>query len=178
MKPAAIIESVLFAAGEPVKLADLAASAGIPKSAIPTLLDELEASSADRGLRVVHDGRTAQLVTSPDAAPYVARFVQAELRGSLSKSALETLAVVAYRGPVTRPEIEAVRGVDSSASLRTLAIRGLVTEVGRRKDPGRPKLYDTTVELLKRLGLSSKKDLPRPAEKTTEKLAALETETA
>jgi segregation and condensation protein B len=178
MNPSAVIEGVLLAAGEPVKLSELATAAGITKPEVAKAIEAYQEQS-DRGLTIVTDGKTAQLVTAPQVAPQVARFTQAELRGNLSPSALETLAIIAYRGPVTRPEIETVRGVSTSAPLRTLAIRGLIREAGRRQDPGRPILYETSLELLKHLGITSTSELPKPPEQTEQKLAtAQETATA
>lgn len=160
MTDATRIEAVLFAAGEPVPLSELGSVLKLSK---PRLVKELEGMVelfAERGVRLVFDDRVAQLVTAPEAEADVARFVQAELRGPLSQSALEALAVVAYNGPITRPQIEAIRGVQSAPALRTLTIRGLVTEVGRSDAPGRPIIYDITVELLKALGISSRNELP------------------
>jgi segregation and condensation protein B len=160
MKQSAIVESILFAAGEPVSLAELASVSGSGKRQLREVLDELSEELAERGIRLVEDGTVAQLVTAPESASAVARYVQNELRGSLSQAALETLAIVAYNGPVTRPKIEAIRGVQSSPALRTLAIRGLVAEVGRSDAPGRPIIYDITVELMKALGIRSRDELP------------------
>lgn len=172
MKPAGIVESILFAAGHPVSRADLSSAAGLEKGQLDSVLKELEARLASGGLRLVADKRTVQLVTAPEAATHVARYVQAERRGTLSRSALETLAIIAYRGPVTRPEIEAIRGVSSDGPVRTLSIRGLVREVGHKPGPGRPILYDTTLELLKHLGVRSKSDLPPLPEPIQQKLEA------
>lgn len=172
MKAEAIIEGVLLAAGTPLKLTELAKAAELSKAETVSAIEQYQRNT-DRGVTIVTDGRTAQLVTAPSVAPQVARFTQAELRGNLSPSALETLAIIAYRGPVTRVEIETVRGVQTSGPLRTLAIRGLIEEVGRRQDPGRPILYDTSVELLKHLGISDRSQLPQPPEETDQKLAAL-----
>lgn len=161
MKQALVIESVLFTAGEPVSLTELAGLVGVSKSELQSLLKDLQESYRDRGVRVVFDSRSAQLVSAPEAGKYVARYVQSELRGKLSPSALETLAIVAYRGPITRPDIERIRGVNSAQSLRTLAVRGLISDVGRKREPGRPILYDSTLELLKHLGVSGKDELPK-----------------
>lgn len=180
VKTAALVESVLFAAGEPVALGELATTVGVSKSelkqALAAMTERYAEPGSSRGLRLVVDDRSAQLVTDPDAADTLGRFLQAELRGQLSKSALETLAIVAYRGPVTRPDIEQIRGVQSAQPLRTLAIRGLITDVGRKSEPGRPILYDVTLELYKHLGIGSRDELPAPLEALEQKLAAVETE--
>jgi segregation and condensation protein B len=160
MKPATIFESVLFAAGEPVPLSELAALADCSKSEVVTALDELAASFSDRGIRLIRDARSAQMVTAPEAAPHLDRFMDAELRGSLSRGALEALAIVAYRGPVTRPQVETIRGTHSASAIRTLAIRGLITEIGRAKDPGRPIIYDVTLRFYQHLGIAGREELP------------------
>lgn len=170
MKPEAVIEGILLAAGTPIKLTELARAAELSKADTAAAIERYQGQSG-RGVTIVSDGRTAQLVTAPEIAGQVARFTQAELRGSLSPSALETLAIIAYRGPVTRTEIEAVRGVQTSGPLRTLSIRGLIEDVGRRHDPGRPILYDTSLELLKHLGITDKSELPPPPAATDQKLA-------
>lgn len=173
-KTEALVESVLFAAGEPVVLGDLAKAVGVGKAELKKTLAAMAESYADRGLRLVVDDRAAQLVTDPAAAETLGRFLQEELRGKLSKSALETLSIIAYRGPVTRPDIEQIRGVQSSASVRTLAIRGLITDVGRKTEPGRPILYDVTLELYKHLGIGSREELPELPEAVQEKMARAE----
>lgn len=160
MNPACLVESVLFASGEPLRLSELAQVTGLSLKEITEAVGELTKVSENRGIRVVHDDGLVQLVTAPEAAEAVACLHQRELRGGLSAAALETLAIIAYRGPVTRPVIEAIRGVQSSAPLRTLAIRGLTAEVGRADEVGRPILYATTLELLKELGISSRAELP------------------
>lgn len=172
MTSEAIIEGILLAAGTPLRLTELARAAGLNKAETQAAIERYR-QVKDRGVTIVSDGRTVQLVTAPEVAPQVARFTQAELRGNLSPSALETLAIIAYRGPVTRVEIETVRGVQTSGPLRTLTIRGLIEEVGRRSEPGRPILYDTSVELLKHLGISDRSELPQPPVETDQKLDAL-----
>lgn len=175
MKTESLIESVLFAAGEPVALGELATTVGVSRPELKKTLAEMAGNYSDRGLRLAVDDRSAQLVTAPDAADTLGRFLQQELRGTLSKSALETLAIVAYRGPATRPDIEQIRGVQSAGPLRTLAIRGLVTDVGRKSEPGRPILYDVTLELYKHLGIGSREELPKLPDALEEKLKHAET---
>ena len=167
------VESVLFAAGGPVRFSDLASATGASRGELKTILAALRERYAERGIRLVVGEREAQFATAPEAADTVGRFLRQELRGRLSKGALETLAIVAYRGPVTRPEVESIRGVQSAAPVRTLAIRGLIAEVGRRQEPGRPILYDTTIELLKYLGLGSKDELPSVPEELESRIAAV-----
>jgi segregation and condensation protein B len=174
MKKEALIESVLFAAGEPVQLGDLAKAVDLNKSELKKALQAMSGDYDDRGLRLVVDDRSAQLVTDPAAADTLGRFLQEELRGKLSKSALECLAIIAYRGPATRPDIEQIRGVQSAQPIRTLSIRGLITDVGRKAEPGRPILYDVTLELYKHLGIGSREELPELPEAAKEKLAKAE----
>lgn len=169
MNKSALIESVLFAAGEPVSLTELAKTVGLRKPELKQQLDELAGQYVDRGLRLVVDDRNAQLVTAPESADTLGRFLQEELRGKLSRSALEVLAIVAYRGPVTRPDIERIRGVQSAQPLRTLAIRGLIADVGRKDEPGRPILYDPTLELYKHLGITRREELPEIPEPLRQK---------
>jgi segregation and condensation protein B len=101
-----------------------------------------------------------RLYTHPEAKPVVERFVLSSRHSRLTRAALETLAIVAYKQPVTRHQITAIRGVNSEGVLRALVDRGLLAEVGREEGPGRPVLYGTTPEFLERLGLSSVSDLP------------------
>lgn len=173
MKPEYTIESVLFASGEPVALTELASLLKVSKPGLIRLLEQLRSDYAERGIRLVFDERNAQLVTAPEVAGQLAKFIQAELRGKLSPGALETLAIIAYRGAVTRPQIDAIRGVHSGQALRTLAVRGLITEVGRTTDPGRPILYDTTLEVYKQLGISGRSELPEVPEALRTKLDAV-----
>ncbi len=175
LSPEQTVESILFAAGEPVQFSDLTAVTGLARKEIKETLAALQERYADRGIRVVIGEKEAQFVTAPEAVDVVGTFLKQELRGRLSKGALETLAIVAYRGPVTRPEVESIRGVQSAAPVRTLAIRGLIAEVGRKQEPGRPILYDTTIELLKHLGLGSKDELPSVPEELQARLKEVST---
>jgi segregation and condensation protein B len=111
-------------------------------------------------MRLQRSGSYVQLITAPDAAPYVERFLGLEARKRLSKAALEALAIVAYRQPVTRPQVDAIRGVNSDSVLRTLLSVGLIEEVGRASTVGRPILYGTTFEFLQHFGLRSMEELP------------------
>jgi segregation and condensation protein B len=156
------LEAVLFVADEPLSSATLAHLVEIDRQEAERLLEELAEERAGAGsgivLRRVAGGW--RLYTHPDAAPIVERFVLSSRHSRLTKAALETLAIVAYKQPVTRHQISAIRGVDSEGVLRALVDRGLLAEVGREEGPGRPLLYGTTADLLERLGLSSVGDLP------------------
>lgn len=155
-----ILESLLFVSGEPVKLAKLAKTCQVEKKEVEQALDEMEKSekNGSGGLRIIRNGDSAQLGTSPENAGYVSQLISGEISSDLSKSALEALAIVAYRGPITRVRIEAIRGVNCSYVLRNLLVRGLV----ERKETAdiRGYLYEISFEFLKSLGLQNIKDLP------------------
>lgn len=154
------VQAVLFVAEKPVSRGELVKVTGASARDVDAALGELEALSADTGLRVAHDGDHWQLLTAPEAAPHVAAYLGAD-RLRLSPAALETLAVVAYKQPATRAEVEAIRGVNCDQTFYTLMQRRLIEERGRREAPGRPILYGTTWEFLECFGLSSLDDLPR-----------------
>ncbi len=156
----ALVESLLFVADEPVSVGRLAEALEVAESKVEAALSRLEQACAGRGLHLQRIRGMVQLTTTPEAAPYIERFLGLELRSRLSTAALETLAIVAYQQPVTRPEIEAVRGVNCDGVLRTLVGKGLIEEVGRMQTVGRPILYGTTFEFLQYFGLKSLDDLP------------------
>ncbi len=159
---AAVCEALLFVAAAPTLVEELVKAAAAPRAAVEAALAELEAQLAGggRGVRLQrHDDRYA-LVSAPPAAPAVARFLGLSRVERLSAAALETLAIVAYRGPVTRGEIEAIRGVDSSGVLQTLLARELVEAVGRRATVGAPIEWAVTPAFLRHFGLASLAELP------------------
>jgi segregation and condensation protein B len=160
----AILEALLFAADEPLPLRRIAGlledrSSGELRAA----LEELRADYAGAGsaLQVVEVAGGYRLVTRPEMAPWVARLFASPGRARLSQPALETLAIIAYRQPVARVELEEIRGVNVEAVLRTLIERDLVSIVGRDEGVGRPLLYGTTDGFLTYFGLNSTADLPR-----------------
>jgi len=155
-----IVESLLFVAGGPVSEETLAHTLEVEEGIIAGVLTQLEQETAGRGIRLQRQGKAAQWVTAPQAATYVEKFLGLQLSGRLSPAALETLAIVAYRQPVTRAQVEALRGVNSDGVLNTLVSRGLIEETGRLETAGRPILYGTTFEFLKAFGLNSLADLP------------------
>lgn len=171
----ALCEALLFVAAAPTTAADLAKAAEVPVEAIEAALEELAAAlpGSGRGLRLQrHDDRYA-LTSAPPAARAVARFLGLSRTERLSAAALETLAIIAYRGPVTRGEIEAVRGVDSSGVVQTLVARELIEAIGRRTTIGQPVEYAVTTGFLRHFGLASLNELPplgevngRPVEET------------
>jgi len=123
-------------------------------------LDELDRLFANRGIRLQRVSRSVQLITAPELSADVQRFLDLEETSRLSRAALEVLAIVAYQEPVTRPQIDAVRGVNSDSVMRTLLRHGLVDEVGRTDGPGRPFIYATTSDFLNHFGLTSIEELP------------------
>jgi segregation and condensation protein B len=142
-----------------VPLSALAAALGVPRARVTRLVEQLR-DGASGGIRVqIHDN-SAQLVTAPENSDVVHRFLGTAKPAALSRSALETLTIVAYRQPVTRPEIEAVRGVNSDRAVQTLVARGLIEERGKRQTLGRPAEYGTTFSFLEYFGLGSLEDLP------------------
>jgi segregation and condensation protein B len=153
------LEALLFIAERPLTRREIAAAAGVERGVVDGLLGDLEVSLAARGIRLATSGDRVELVTAPEAGRLIARYVGAEAV-RLTPAALETLAIVAYRQPVTRGTIERVRGVDSEYSLRALLHRRLVVELGRSEAPGRPFLYGTGFEFLERFGLTSLEELP------------------
>jgi segregation and condensation protein B len=155
-----LVESLLFAAGRPVSLDELHKALGARPEEVEQALVALDAALAGRGIRLQRHRAAAHLVTQPAAAPYVRRLLGLQATSRLSPAALETLAVVAYRQPVTRAQIEAVRGVNSDHALSALHTRGLVQETGRLETVGRPVLYGTTFEFLQVFGLRSLAELP------------------
>jgi segregation and condensation protein B len=157
---ASSIEAVLFVAEKPVSRGELAKIVNATPRQVDGALAELAQSYAGTGLRLAHDGDDWQLITSPEQAHVVAAYLGAD-RLRVSPASLETLAVVAYRQPVTRGEVEAIRGVNCDQTIYTLMQRRLIEERGRREVPGRPILYGTTWEFLECFGLSSLDDLPR-----------------
>ncbi len=156
----AVVESLLFAASSPVTVKQLAEAIGCDPADIETAILDLEQDYEHRGLRLQRHGDRIQMVTAPDTAPFIERFLGLSVTTSLSAAALETLAVIAYKQPITRPEIEAIRGVNSDGVLRTLVSKGLVEELGRLETVGHPVLFGTTFDFLQYFGLSSLNDLP------------------
>jgi segregation and condensation protein B len=155
----AALEALLFVAEKPLTRREIAALAGADRSTVDARLGDLEVSLAGRGIRLVIAGDRVELATAPEAGPLVARYVGADAV-RLSPAALETLAIVAYRQPVTKAAVERIRGVDSDYTVRALLHRRLVVELGRADAPGRPFLYGTGFDFLERFGLTSLEELP------------------
>jgi segregation and condensation protein B len=156
------LEAILFVADEPLTSVVLGQLIDVDRQEADRLLEslaaELEEASSGIVLRRVAGGW--RLYTHPGSKEVVERFVLSSRHGRMTRAALETLAIVAYKQPVTRHQVEAIRGVNTDGVLRALVDRGLLAEVGREEGPGRPVLYGTTPEFLERLGLNSVSDLP------------------
>ena len=159
-----LLEAYLFVATEPVQPAEIGRLLNVEAAAVEEALEDVTNAYARRinsGLHVVRIAGGYQMATRPAMAEGVARLLAAPgQKGRLSKPALETLAIIAYQQPVTQAEIEAVRGVNADAVLKTLTERRLVQETGRREVPGRPFLYSTTPDFLHYFGLHTLEDLP------------------
>ena len=153
------LEALLFVAERPLSRAELRAICGIDADTLDALLGDLEVGLRDRGIRLVSSGERVELATAPESGRLVARYIGVD-GYRLSPAALETLAIVAYRQPVTRGLIERIRGVDSDHVVRGLLHRRLIGEQGRADTPGRPILYVTSFEFMERFGLTSLDDLP------------------
>jgi segregation and condensation protein B len=155
----AVLEALLFVAERPLRRREIAAIAEADTATVDGLLGDLEVSLRARGIRLLIDGDQVELATAPEAGVLVARYVGADAV-RLSPASLETLAIVAYRQPVTRGAIERIRGVDSDYTVRSLLHRRLIVELGRSDAPGRPFLYGTGFDFLERFGLTSLEELP------------------
>ncbi len=156
----ATVESLLFVADAPVSVSHLAEALERDERDVEAVLQTLAEGYEGRGVRLQRKGNRVQLVSAPDAAPAIERFLGLSQSGKLSAAALEALAIVAYEQPITRPQIEAIRGVGSDGVLRTLLSKGLIEEVGRLETVGHPVLFGTTFEFLQYFGLSSLAELP------------------
>jgi segregation and condensation protein B len=153
------LEALLFVAERPLRRREIAALGGTDAATVDARLGDLEVSLRERGIRLLIDGDQVELATSPEAGALVARYVGADAV-RLSPASLETLAIIAYRQPVTRGAIERIRGVDSDYTVRSLLHRRLIVELGRSEGPGRPFLYGTGFDFLERFGLTSLEELP------------------
>jgi segregation and condensation protein B len=154
------LEALLFVSGEPVATAQLAAALDVAPSVIERGLNELDASLSSRGLRLQRNAGRSQLTTAPQLAELVEHFLGLEATSHLSRAALETLAIIAYQQPVTRPQIDSIRGVNSDSMMKSLLHKNLILESGRADGPGRPILYSTTPEFLQHFGLNSILEMP------------------
>jgi segregation and condensation protein B len=164
-EPIDILEALLFASDTPVETATIRevlelASMESARDLVGSLASRLREGGG--GLQVIEVGGGFRMVTRPEVAPWLIKLARARTRQRLSRPALETLAIIAYRQPVSRPEVDAVRGVNSEAVLDNLLERRMVRIAGRKDTPGRPFLYETTREFLVAFGLRDLADLPKP----------------
>jgi len=163
----AVAEALIFASAEPLTEAQFVATTGsVGQEALPRLVDELneDYKRDGRAFEILHIAGGYQFFARPDYAEPIGKLLAERSRHRLSRAALETLAIVAFRSPVTRVDIDEIRGVDSGGVLRTLLERRLVAVRGRQKSMGRPFLYETTPEFLRHFGLADLSELPRDGE--------------
>lgn len=166
-----LLEALLFVAVEPTPADRLATALGVSVERVQAGLTQLEAQLRTRGVRLQRHREAFQLISAPEAAAAIETFLGLDLTTKLSRAALETLAIIAYRQPITRPQIDAIRGVSSDGVIRSLLHRGLIEEVGRLEQPGRPVLFGTTFEFLRYFGLTSLDDLPPLEEQLVAEMA-------
>jgi segregation and condensation protein B len=157
---AALLESILFVAPEPVPVLTIATVLEISAKQVEAAAQELSGYYQDRGLQVQRIGDRLHLTTSARSAQVIERFLGVDHTTGLSRAALETLAIISYRQPLTRPQVDAIRGVNSDSVIDSLIAKELVEEIGRAEGPGRPILYGTTPAFLQHFGLRSIGDLP------------------
>lgn len=168
-----IIESILFVSGEPIKIKKIAAVAKLTSEEVKKGIESLRQDfvSANRGIRIIEKDDEVQMATNPENAEYINVFLKNELEQGLTRASLETLAIVAYRGPLTRMEVEQIRGVNCSFALRYLLLRGLIDRVENPHD-SRSWHYKISFDFLRKLNFARIEDLPRYEElkKETEKI--------
>lgn len=158
-----ILEGLLFAAGdEGLSVKQLTSVLEIDEARVLSIIEDLkeEYQKKERGIDLVEVAGVYQLTTKKEHAPYLKRLMETPMNQSLSQAALETLAIIAYKQPITRIEIEEIRGVKSERPIRTLSAKGLIKEVGREEGAGRAILYGTTKEFLEYFGLKTIEELP------------------
>jgi len=165
LTPEALLQALIFAAPQPVQVEDLAHATGLTAEETEMALATMEAQMTTGGLRLQRIKNRLQFVTAPEAAACIEELLSLDVQLRFTQAALETLAIVAYAQPVTRPQVVSIRGVSSDSTLRTLLSAGMIEELGRAETLGRPILYGTTFEFLQQFGLRSPHDLP-PLEKT------------
>ncbi|MDA1334616.1 MAG: SMC-Scp complex subunit ScpB [bacterium] len=154
------IEALLFISGEPLTIKDLVRLSGFDRKKVEEVLGEIEESLKNRGIRLLKHENSVMLTTAPEVSEIAGQIAKERLEGDLSRSALETLSVILWKGRASRSGIDYIRGVHSAFALRTLLIRGLVERVQDPRD-ARVFLYSATIDLYKYLGISSPKDLPK-----------------
>ena len=156
----ALVEAILFVSPEPINAKQIGTLLEVTPRLVKNAFEELNELYIGRGIRLQHHNGKVQITSAPEAAHIIESLLELETTSTLSQAALETLSIVAYQQPITRPQIDAIRGVNSDGVLRTLLSKGLIDDVGRTEGPGRPILYSTTTEFLKYFGLASFDELP------------------
>ena len=156
-----LLEAMLFAAGRPVTVSELASVLDISQSEVTSHLLSLREVLRNRGIRLQNNGYEWRLVAAPEASTVIQRLLGLGMPPKLSSAAMEALAIIAYKQPITKGQIDLIRGVDSSGVINSLLTRGLIEEVGRAETPGRPILYGTTEMFLELFGLESLDQLPK-----------------
>jgi segregation and condensation protein B len=156
----ALVEAILFVSPEPINAKQIGTLLEVTPRVVKNAFEELDELYAGRGIRLQHHNGKVQITSAPEAAHIIEGLLELETTSTLSQAALETLSIVAYQQPITRPQIDSIRGVNSDGVLRTLLSKGLIDDVGRAEGPGRPFLYSTTTEFLKYFGLASYEELP------------------
>lgn len=157
----ASLEALLFIAPVAVTPSQLASALDIPESEVEAGLKLLAADFQERGLRLQRHAGRVQLTTAPEMSEVIERFLGLEISSHLSRAALETLSIIAYQQPVTRPQVDSIRGVNSDGVMKSLLHKGLIQDIGRAEGPGRPILYASSAEFLQHFGLASLDELPR-----------------
>jgi segregation and condensation protein B len=155
------LEALLYVSPSPVTVGHLANALHVSNRRVTKALEILAAEYQQRGLRLQFHQAEVQLTTAPELAADIERFLHLERVTRLTRAALEVLAIIAYQQPVTRPQIDSIRGVNSDSVLRTLLRHGMIEDVGRSDGPGRPILYKTTAEFLQHFGLTTLHELPQ-----------------
>lgn len=157
-----IIEALLFASGEPLSINNIASIIECSDEFTKNILDELilKYETEERGIKLINVNNKYQLVTKPQHSSYIQKILKSNSRQSLSQASLETLAIIAYKQPITRVDIDEIRGVKSDSAVITLADRKLIKESGRLDVPGRPILYSTTDDFLRYFGIKDLKEMP------------------
>ncbi len=155
------LEALLFIAGTPLTVSQIAEVLEVSQDNANKFIDQLGANYSDnRGLAIQHHGGRYQLTSHPQFADDIEKFLGIENTSKLTRPSIEALAIIAYRQPITRPGIDAIRGVSSDGVIKSLLSKGLIQEVGRAEGPGRPILFSTTSDFLQHFGLSSINQLP------------------
>jgi len=155
-----VIEALLFVSPSPVSVHQLSAILDVGLRDVENALNNLKETLQGRGIRLQRHKNLVSLISAPEYAPAIEKYMAIESTNRLSRAALEALAIIAYKQPVTRPQVDAIRGVNSDGVIKNLLGKGIIEEVGRADSPGRPILYATAADFLQYFGLSSLNDLP------------------